>query len=585
MGRELVTWGTLILVEMPLLLCLILFGVSEVRGGVLTSNQLLEAAVYARNYRAWNTKYASVGPGSRYSTCGYTTGASVCACVDSSGATVQCGESGTTGPTIENGGILANYNPAPSADTRCPSLSDDDIDWAVGTATTECSTGPSYTLDWWKETDDGVSQCFAPSKLDESFTQGLEPSLPSSTTTFSPYVPTSSQFPYFTKDGGFKAIVSAGTININLDKESGSSTTYGACSAWLYAPLNSGDLKAQGNAATEVVVFQANNVAPAGKSLAFESGNVVLLEAVSTGAGPIAFTTSNKVNVSGVTCGSACSVTWANSQDIFIADTVAEGTISLTGVTASIYNTSITSTSGAVNVNGGTYFWVGGSNAGTFTVTGNPTATVTLDANTGTFAADSGTFTMKVGLNTGSITASAGVTGTLTVLENTGTITVPAGVTLVTYTYASTKLVQTITATGVSVSDLADTAVRKSLECAIQEAIGVSECMNVAVTGVAAARRADATITYSVTYQESELATISANMASVNSNPSGTIGAAILSSLQSITGVSSITITATATNTQARNDNGVNGVLRASDSNPLSIIACLLGTLVYMMTQ
>ena len=41
----------LILVEMPLLLCLILFGVSEVRGGVLTSNQLLEAAVYARNYR------------------------------------------------------------------------------------------------------------------------------------------------------------------------------------------------------------------------------------------------------------------------------------------------------------------------------------------------------------------------------------------------------------------------------------------------------------------------------------------------------------------------------------------------------
>merc|ERR1712166_399207 len=428
---------------LPLLLCLILFGVSGVRGGVLTSNQLLEAAVYARNYRAWNTKYASVGPASRYSTCGYTTGASVCACVDSSGATVQCGESGTTVPTIENGGILANYNPAPSADTRCPSLSDDDIDWAVGTATTECSTGPSYTLDWWKETDDGVSQCFAPSKLYESFTQGLEPSLPSSTTTFSPYVPTSSQFPYMSKDGGFKAIVSAGTININLDKESGSSTTYGACSAWLYAPLNSGDLKAQGNAATEVVVFQANNVAPAGKSLAFESGNVVLLEAVSTGAGPIAFTTSNKVNVSGVTCGSACSVTFTNSQDIFIADTVAEGTISLTGVTASIYNTSITSTSGAVNVNGGTYFWVGGSNAGTFTVTGNPTATVALDANTGTF-------TMKVGLNTGTITASAGVTGTLTVLENTGTITVPAGVTLVTYTYASTKLVQTITAAGLS---------------------------------------------------------------------------------------------------------------------------------------
>merc|ERR1712127_551868 len=101
---------------------------------------------------------------------------------------------------------------------------------------------------------------------------------------------------------------------------------------------------------------------------------------------------------------------------------------------------------------------VGGSNAGTFTVTGNPTATVTLDANTGTFTADSGTFTMKVGLNTGAITASAGVTGTLTVLENTGTITVPAGVTLVTYTYASTKLVQTVTAAGLSSSELTDTA-------------------------------------------------------------------------------------------------------------------------------
>ena len=84
--------------------------------------------------------------------------------MDSSGATVQCGESGTTVPTIENGGILANYNPAPSADTRCPSL-DADTDYAVGTATTECSTGPSYTLDWWKETEDGVSQCFAPSKV------------------------------------------------------------------------------------------------------------------------------------------------------------------------------------------------------------------------------------------------------------------------------------------------------------------------------------------------------------------------------------------------------------------------------------
>jgi hypothetical protein len=55
-----------------------------------------------------------------------------------------------------------------------------------------------------------------------------------------------------------------------------------------------------------------------------------------------------------------------------------------------------------------------------------------------------------------------------------------------------------------------------------------------------------------VTYQESELATISANMAAVNSNPSGTVGAAILSSLQSITGVTSITVTATAANTEAR---------------------------------
>jgi hypothetical protein len=86
---------------------------------------------------------------------------------------------------------------------------------------------------------------------------------------------------------------------------------------------------------------------------------VILLRAATAGAGPIAFTTSNKVVVSGVTCGSACTVSFANSQvrrsplllqaliqvvcvqDIFIADTMAEGSVSLTGVTASIKNTSV----------------------------------------------------------------------------------------------------------------------------------------------------------------------------------------------------------------------------------------------------
>jgi hypothetical protein len=148
-------------------------------------------------------------------------------------------------------------------------------------------------------------------------------------------------------------------------------------------------------------------------------------------------------------------------------------------------------------VNGGSYLWVGGTNAGTFSVTGNPTATLTIDSNTGSFTADSGTFTMKVGLNTGTITASEGVTGTLTVLENTGTITVPLGVTLVTYTFAKTKLVQSNTTTGLDVSDLVDTARLKALECAIQIAIGASDCMNVKVTGVATARRT-AAITYEV---------------------------------------------------------------------------------------
>jgi hypothetical protein len=47
-------------------------------------------------------------------------------------------------------------------------------------------------------------------------------------------------------------------------------------------------------------------------------------------------------------------------------------------------------------------------------------------------------------------------------------------------------------------SELTDTARLKALECAIQEAIGVSDCMNVAVTGVAAARRAGSSITYEV---------------------------------------------------------------------------------------
>lgn len=104
-------------------------------------------------------------------------------------------------------------------------------------------------------------------QLYDAFNQGVVPSVASSTTTFEPSTPTSAQFPYLTKAGGFKATVVAGDITINLDKESGSSTTYGACSSWLYAPLNTGNLIAQGNSATEVVIFQANNQAPAGEQL------------------------------------------------------------------------------------------------------------------------------------------------------------------------------------------------------------------------------------------------------------------------------------------------------------------------------
>jgi hypothetical protein len=87
--------------------------------------------------------------------------------VDSGGTTVECGESGTLVPTVANGGILANQNPAASSDARCPGLDDGQgaIDFTTGRAVTDCSTGPSYTLDWWKDTDDGVSQCFAPSKV------------------------------------------------------------------------------------------------------------------------------------------------------------------------------------------------------------------------------------------------------------------------------------------------------------------------------------------------------------------------------------------------------------------------------------
>ena len=53
-------------------------------------------------------------------------------------------------------------------------------------------------------------------------------------------------------------------------------------------------------------------------------------------------------------------------------------------------------------------------------------------------------------------------------------------------------------------------------------------------------------------YQESELAIVSANMASMVSDPSGAVGAAVLAALQAATGVSSITVTATATATEVR---------------------------------
>jgi len=124
-------------------------------------------------------------------------------------------------------------------------------------------------------------------------------------------------FPYIDKEGTFKAAVYDGTINVQLDRQSDWEEAGTACSTYLMQPTTNGDLVLTGSAASEVVIFGAVNTAPAGKSLSLNSGAVVLLEAVSTGAGPVAFTTSNKVVVSGVTCGSACTVSFANSQDIF----------------------------------------------------------------------------------------------------------------------------------------------------------------------------------------------------------------------------------------------------------------------------
>lgn len=556
---------------MSLILSVALCFASGVSGTLKTESQILTDAVYWRNYRVWNTLYATQGAPSMYTTCGYSVGASVCGCNDSGGTLVQCGESGTTVPTIANGGTLPNQNPTATSDSRCV---------AAGFGAVEafsCSTGPEHTLDWWKEPKDGVSQCYPPSKLYEAFEQGTMPVVSSDSVFGADGAVAAAwieDFPYFSKEGVFKAVVYDGTIKVQLDRQSDWEETGTACSNYLMQPTSNGDLVVTGSAASEIVIFGATNTAPAGKSLSLQSGAVVLLEAVSTGVGPIAFTTSQKVVVSGVTCGSACTVSFTNSQDILIADTMTEGSVSLIGVTASIYNTSVTSSAGSVTVNGGTYLWVGGTNAGTFSVTGNPAATLTIDSNTGSFTADSGTFTMKVGLNTGTITASEGVTGTLTVLENTGIISVPPGVTLVTYTFAKTKLVQIITATGLEVSDLEDTARLKALECAIQKAIGAFDCMNVDVTGVATARRT-AAITYEVTYEEGEKDSILAKMNSIATDPSGTVGAAILASLVSITGKTSITITASSATTENRD-----GSSTSSSTNVAMIVGVTVACVV-----
>ena len=202
----------------------------------------------------------------------------------------------------------------------------------------------------------------------------------------------------------------------------------------------------------DVRIYNPKVLATAGKSL-FSHGSVMVVGGTSAGELDMGQYTT-KAELSGLT--NTGTVRATGASDIFIADTVSSGSVSVTDSTAVLVD--ITN-SGNVSVSGGTssLYEITNAAAGTVHFLGG---TVTLDAITtaGTVTMLSGTVTGTAITNTGSInimggvidltftdnaggalTIAAGVTGTITLSAggSSGTCNVPATVTTVGFSCAA----------------------------------------------------------------------------------------------------------------------------------------------------
>jgi hypothetical protein len=289
------------------------------------------------------------------------------------------------------------------------------------------------------------------------------------------------------------------------------------------------------------------------------AAKITLLGAQNQGTGPLTVSTTSNVVVTGVVNSAASTVAFNNSQNIFISDTTSAGIVSFTGVQASIYNVS---SSGTINVNGGSYIWIGGDNSGSIVVEGNATATIKLGTHSGTAHIMSpGSVTGVVEIcDGGSLTVDAGVTGSITIMSGTCTITNSAsGFTVNNYTMESSSTSQVMTLSGVDSTIFDDPVLKKQVECVIQLEIGVAECFNVKITEVSSvARRSGSGITYQVSGQASEIASVPALMATLGTDTT------MLASLRTITGVSSMTVAVGATSTVATCVGTCSGVATAN---------------------
>lgn len=407
----------------------------------------------------------------------------------------------------------------------CPGTTPLPPDMAVGSI---CTTDGSHTISYERD------ERFAPSNLTADFLAGKS---------WSSYDCVTGA------ESGCTGLKWRGLTGMYLARNVGASLTADlsqpSSSSLLFEAWNSGTLTVHGANSSEALIYNPINVAPSPASLTFSSAKITLLGAQNQGTGPLTVSTTSNVVVTGVVNSAASTVAFTNSQNIFISDTTSAGIVSFTGVQASIYNVS---SSGTVNVNGGSYIWIGGDNSGSIVVEGSAAATIKLGTHSGTAHIKSGSLTGVVEIcDGGSLTVDAGVTGSITFMSGTCTITNSAsGFTVNTYTMDSNSASQVMTLSGVDSTIFDDVVVKKQLECAIQLEIGVAECFNVKITSVSsAARRSGTGITYQVSGQASEIASFSALMVNLGTDTT------MLASLRTITGVSSMTVAVSATSTVA----------------------------------